>query len=73
MRCPECDRLWKLYAYTTRQQIEVINAHLDAKQKASVRQKRLLAAALQGAAEWREIAKAAVVEHETAHLNEAKN
>jgi len=65
--CAECLRLWWLYAYATRQHIEIIQAWEKYSPRSDDAEKWLARQdALQGAEEWRAVARKALNDHETA-------
>ena len=67
MECAECDRLWRVYADSTRQHIELVNAEVEAAKTDDITQVRALQIALQGAVERRELARAQVKSHGATH------
>lgn len=65
--CAECDRLWRTYAYATRQHVDIIKVRESAAPGGDVGIRMRLEEAIEGAAEWRELARMQVKLHEDAH------
>jgi hypothetical protein len=72
MQCPECEKLWRVYAYATRQHLEVIKAHEEAAVGDDIHKMQVIEEALRGAEEWRHLSRKAVREHEATHDTEKK-
>ncbi len=72
--CVECNRLWWLYAYTTRQHLEIIRAQDEYAPRSDDIEKMLpTEEALRGAEEWRSLARKALNDHETATHGQKKS
>ena len=70
MDCPECDRLWRTYAFATRQHLDIIREHEEAIRSDDMERLRSVEEALRGAEEWRTLARKAVLEHDALHRKE---
>ena len=68
--CPECDKLWRVYAYATRQHLEIMSAQEAAAMADDHRRMMEVEKAVQAAEEWRIIAREAVRDHEAEHKNQ---
>jgi hypothetical protein len=67
--CPECERLWKAYALSTRKYLDATLAVKASAQRDDVEKKFLEAEALE-AAQWRDLARKAIRDHAATHAGE---
>ena len=65
--CPECDRLWKVYALNTRKYLDVTLAEGAAAQTDNIAKVRILEEEALEAAKRRELARRAVRNHAATH------
>ena len=69
--CPVCNELWRVYAFATRQHLDVMRAQEVAAMADDIERMMEIEEALQAAEEWRILARKAVRDHERAeHKNE---
>ena len=73
MDCPECDRLWRTYAFATRQHLQIIKAQEEAALSDDIERMMEVEEALRAAEEWRVLARKAVRDHERAAHPEKKS
>ena len=68
--CPMCDELWRVYAFATRQHLEILKAQEAAAMADDHRRMMDVEEAVRAAEEWRQLAREAVRSHESEHEDE---
>src|SRR5579859_7511578 len=68
-KCPECVRLWKVYAVATRKFLDAILAQEDSEARRGIDQIDFLKDQALEATQWRELARKAIRDHAATHAN----
>jgi hypothetical protein len=68
--CPECKRLWKVYALATRKSLDAIMAKDAAAQQHDVATTKILHDKALEATQWWELARKAIRDHAATHTGE---
>ena len=72
MNCVECDRLWRAYALTTRQHIELIRSQEQAAHGDDIEKMKDLEGLVSAALEWHELARLQIKTHDAIHGEQPK-